>query len=195
MLCLNENASQLWYDNIYIWIISVSLGMNEISPRWRFAFHFTVFPWCCSVSQRRDTQEQSPWGPGCCQHSRQSPCFPLLLPAAGEHELVWKGRRDESPSSPPVLWLPESKHWITQPTFGWLFFVVVGFFVGCFFFLIGPPDLELKPSIHFTDNLILSSSQQHLPQLAQYSTYCISCPSSYGKEDSCAVIWESIFFN
>lgn len=78
--------------------------------------------------------------------------------------------------------------------------LLVGFFCCCwvfcwlFFSLICPPDLELKPSIHFTDNLILSSSQQHLPQLAQDSTSCISCPRSCGKEDSCAVIWESIFF-
>lgn len=43
------------------------------------------------------------------------------------------------------------------------FFVVVGF---CFLFLIFLPDLELKPSIHFTDNLILKSSQQQLPQPA-----------------------------
>lgn len=93
MLYLNENASKLWYDNIYIWIISVSLGMNEISQRQRFALHFTVFPWCCSFSQRRDTQEQTPRGPGCCQNCRQGPCLPLLPPAAGEQELVLKSKR------------------------------------------------------------------------------------------------------
>lgn len=198
MLCLNENASELWHDNIYMWIISVSLGMNEISPRQRFAFHFTVFPWCCSFFPEKG-------------HTGANPLVPWVLPALQAGSLspspascskgTWAGIEEQE------IWVPMSPH-AHLLCCGFLrastelhspllvgFFVFGGVLLSLVFFLICPPDLELKPSIHFTENLILNSSHQQLPQLAPgFSTHCFSCPSSYGKEDSCVVMWESVFY-
>lgn len=101
MLCLNENASELWHDNIYMWIISVSLGMNEISPRQRFAFHFTVFPWCCSFFPEKG-------------HTGANPLVPWVLPALQAGSLspspascskgTWAGIEEQE------IWVPMSPH-------------------------------------------------------------------------------------
>lgn len=83
----------------------------------------------------------------------------LLRPGNGSW--CWRAR-DMGPYARLLSCVASWEHALNYTAHFWLAFLLL-FFV---FFLICPPDLELKPSIHFTDNLILNSSQQQLPQLA-----------------------------
>lgn len=118
-------------------------------PEMEVCFPLHFFPWCCGFPQR-DTGRNKPLGAA----GFPGRVLPLLPPAGS-----CRRARVESVSMLRFsrVWLPESKHWDMQPD---LFF----FFYCCccvlFFFLICPPDPELKPSIHFTEDLVLDSNQQ-----------------------------------
>lgn len=93
MLYLNENASKLWYDNIYIRMVWDSLGMNGMSQRWTFSYHFAIFPLCCSFPQRSNISEETPLSPGCCRLSWQGPSIPLMSAVVEGQGLISKGKR------------------------------------------------------------------------------------------------------